>query len=114
MRSWSLSIGRLFNVDVRIHITFLILPLFIYWTDYTAHNGQPNGRRDLALVGIILACVVAHECGHLFAARRFGLLPKAIILLPITGVALYDESRVEPQAAALVGKREIRIALIEP
>ena len=51
--------------------------------------------RDLALVGIILACVGAHECGHMLAARRFGLVPKAVILLPLTGVALYDESRVE-------------------
>ena len=26
MRSWSISVGRLFGVDVRIHLTFLVLP----------------------------------------------------------------------------------------
>jgi Zn-dependent protease len=107
-------VGRLFGVDVRIHLTFLILPVFIYWTDYAAHQGAVTGGRDLALVGIILACVGAHECGHMLAARRFGLVPKAVILLPLTGVALYDESRVEKQAAALMWKREVRIALIGP
>jgi len=114
MRSWSISVGRLFGVDVRIHLTFLILPAFIYWTDYATRQQNANGARDLALVGIILASVAAHECGHMLAARRFGLIPKAVILLPLTGVALYDESRVEKQPAVLIGKREVRIALIGP
>lgn len=114
MRSWSISVGRLFGVDVRIHITFLVLPLFVYYTDYLTRQQAASGPRDLALVGIIFASVLAHELGHLFAARRFGLFPKAIILLPITGVSLYDESRVESQPSALMAKREIRIALIGP
>jgi Zn-dependent protease/CBS domain-containing protein len=115
MRSWSIPIGRLFGVDVRIHFTFLVLPMFIFWTEYAAHQGTANGPRDLALSGIILACVAAHECGHMFAARRVGLIPKAVILLPLTGVALYDESRVEKaQPAALVWRRDIRLALIGP
>ena len=114
MRSWSISVGRIFGVDVRIHLTFLILPVFIYWTDYATRQQNANSARDLALVGIILACVAAHEFGHMLAARRFGLIPKAVILLPLTGVALYDESRVEKQPSALMWKREVRIALIGP
>ena len=89
MRSWSIPIGRLFGVDVRIHLTFFILPTFIFWTDYSLRQGNATGPRDLAIVGIILACVAAHECGHMLAARRVGLIPKAVILLPLTGVALY-------------------------
>ena len=114
MRSWSISVGRLFGVDVRIHLTFLILPVFIYWTDYAAHQGAASGPRDLALCGIILACVAAHEAGHMLLARRFGLIPKAVILLPLTGVALYDESRLEKQPSALMWKREVRITLVGP
>jgi len=114
MRSWSISVGRLFGVDVRIHLTFLILPIFIYFTDSAAHQGAANGPRDLALVGIILACVGAHELGHMVASRRYGLIPKAVILLPLTGVALYDESRVEKQPPALLWKREIRVTLVGP
>ena len=114
MRSWSISVGRLFNVDVRIHITFLVLPVFIYYTDYIVRQQNASGPRDLALVGIILACVGAHEFGHLFAARRFGMVAKAVILLPLTGVALYDESRTERQPSPLMWEREARIALIGP
>lgn len=114
MRSWSISVGRLFGVDIRIHLTFLILPMFIYWTDYAAHQGSVSGSRDLALVGIILLAVAVHELGHMLAARRYGLIPKAVILLPLTGVALYDESRVEKPNAALAWRREIRLALVGP
>ena len=109
-----MSVGRLFGVDVRIHLTFLILPIFIYWTDFAAHQGAASAPRDFALVGIILACVGVHELGHMLAARKFGLVPKAVIFLPLTGVALYDESKVEKQATALMWKREVRVALVGP
>ncbi len=115
MRSWSIPVGRLFGVDVRIHFTFFVLPLFIFWTDWAARQGSANGPRDLALSGIVLACVAAHESAHMFAARRFGLIPKAVILLPLTGVALYDESRVEKaQPTVPVWKRDMRLALVGP
>jgi Zn-dependent protease/CBS domain-containing protein len=114
MRSWSVHAGRLFGVEVRIHLTFLILPLFVFWTEYTVHPSA-NGPRDLALVGIVLACVAAHEIGHMLVARRFGLVPKAVILLPLGGVTVFDESRAEqPESKAAAWSREVRIALTGP
>src|SRR5580693_2896109 len=56
MRSWSIPIGRLFEVEVRIHPTFLLLFLFVFATDYRAHKDLASAPRDLAVVGIILAC----------------------------------------------------------
>ena len=114
MRSWSIPVGRLFGVDVRIHLTFFILPLFVFWTESVAHQGVANGPRDLALVGIILASVAAHELGHILAARRFGLIPKAVILLPLTGVTLFEESHSEKLQPGMLWKREIRLAVIGP
>jgi Zn-dependent protease/CBS domain-containing protein len=114
MRSWSIHVGRLFGVEVRLHLTFVILPLFVFWTEYSVHP-TANGPRDLALVGIVLACVAAHEIGHMLMARRFGLIPKAVILLPLSGVTVFDESRVEkPGSADAAWRREVRIALVGP
>jgi Zn-dependent protease/CBS domain-containing protein len=114
MRSWSIHVGRLFGVEVRLHLTFLILPVFVFWTEYSVHPSA-NGPRDLALVGIVLACVAAHEVGHMLVARRAGLIPKAVILLPLSGVTVFDESRAQPpESAAAAWKREVRIALTGP
>ncbi len=114
MRSFSLHVGRLFGVEVRLHLTFLFLPLFVFWTEYNVH-GSANGSRDLALVGIVLACVAAHEIGHMLVARRYGLVPKAVILLPLGGVTVFDESRVEtPISADATWRREVLIALTGP
>jgi|SRR5882672_8268792 len=114
MRSFSIHVGRLFGVEVRLHLTFLILPLFVFWTEYNARR-TPNGPRDLALVGIVLACVAAHEIAHMLVARRAGLVPKAVILLPLSGVTVFDESRVEkPEPVDAAWKREVRIALTGP
>src|ERR1700689_807984 len=114
MRSWSIHVGRLFGVEVRLHLTFLILPLFVFWTEYTVHPSA-NGPRDLALVGIVLACVAAHEIGHVLMARRAGLVPKAVILLPLGGVTVFDESRTQkPESAEKVWKRDVLIALTGP
>ncbi|MFZ0816127.1 MAG: site-2 protease family protein [Candidatus Sulfotelmatobacter sp.] len=114
MRSFSIHVGRLFGVEVRLHVTFLILFLFIFWTEYNAHPAA-NGPRDVALVGIVLACVAAHEAGHMLVARRFGLIPKAVILLPLGGVTVFDESRAEqPESPAAAWKREVINALTGP
>jgi Zn-dependent protease/CBS domain-containing protein len=114
MRSWSIPVGKLFGIEVRIHLTFFLMPLFVYLTELSARP-DANARRDLALVAIILACVAAHECAHLFAARRLGMVPKALILLPLTGVTVFDESH-NPKSSegSLLWKREIRLALIGP
>ena len=114
MRSFSVHVGKLFGVEVRIHLTFLILPLFVFWTEYNVH-GSANGSRDLALVGLVLACVAAHEIGHMLVARRFGLIAKAVILLPLSGVTVFDESRVEaPASVDAAWKRDVKIALTGP
>ncbi|HLW84996.1 MAG TPA: site-2 protease family protein [Candidatus Sulfotelmatobacter sp.] len=125
MRSWSIPIGRLFEVEIRIHPTFLLLFLFVFATDYRANQGVANGPRDLALVAIVLACVAARECAQMLAARRAGMVPKAIILLPLCGVTLFEEKRVEekrleethagkPASGDSLWMRDIRLAFVGP
>lgn len=114
MRSLSIQIGRLWGVEVRIHLTFFLLLLFVMWTEYSAHHGQINGSRDLALTGIVLACVAAHEWGHIFAAKRYGMSPKAVILLPLSGVTLFEEARTDKPPADALWKRDIHLALVGP
>jgi Zn-dependent protease/CBS domain-containing protein len=121
MRSWSISVGRIFGVDLRIHWTFFLLPLFVWYTEYAAH-GTANEGRGLALVAIMFACVLTHEFGHALVARRSGVRAKSIILLPIGGITQLDDSQPvdlkafpDPAARKLEPwKRDILIALAGP
>jgi Zn-dependent protease/CBS domain-containing protein len=96
MRSWSISAGRIFGVELRIHWTFFfLLPLFVWYTDLASH-GTANEGRGLAIVGIIFASVLVHELGHALVARRCGVRPKSIILLPIGGISQMEDSQPVP------------------
>jgi Zn-dependent protease/CBS domain-containing protein len=113
MRGFSLQIGRLFGIEVRLHLTFLILPLFVFWTESTVRSA--NFPRDLSLVGIVLACVAVHEIAHMLMARRYGLIAKAVILLPLSGVTVFEESKAATASTPTERwKRELSLALVGP
>ena len=108
MRNWSIPAGRLFGVDIRVHLTFVFLLVFVWFTQSGA-LGTTGAVRGLVLVGIIFGCVVLHELGHALAAKRSGVAVRAIILLPIGGVTLMEEMGQRSDPA-----RDIRIALAGP
>ena len=113
MRNWSIPAGKIFGVDIRIHLTFFFLLVFVWLTESASH-GISAVPRGFALVGIIFGCVVLHELGHALASLHAGIPAKAIILLPIGGVTLIDESRQTLEPGAKTWKRDIRIALAGP
>jgi Zn-dependent protease/CBS domain-containing protein len=113
MRNWSVPAGRIFGVELRIHLTFLFLLVFVLLTESAAH-GTLNVGRGLALIGIVLGSVILHELGHALVGMQAGVPAKAIILLPIGGVTLLDETQHPIEPGALTWKRDIRIALAAP
>jgi Zn-dependent protease/CBS domain-containing protein len=113
MRNWSIPAGRVFGVELRIHLTFFFL-LFFVWLTESASHGPANAGRGLALVGIVFASVVLHELGHALVATHAGVPAKAIILLPIGGITLLDETQQPVEPGVLTWKRDIRIAIAGP
>src|SRR5271157_2807780 len=110
MRSWSIPVGRLFGIEIRIHLTFLFLLVFV-WS--TAAQDASAAMRGLALVGIVFGSVVLHELGHALVARGSGIPAKGIILLPIGGITILDEAHAIPDPIN-AWKRDIRIAVAGP
>src|SRR5256885_15405235 len=113
MRNVSIPAGRIFGVEIRIHLTFLFLLVFVWLTDSASHDTVTPGR-GLALVGIIFASVLLHELGHALVSMHGGVPAKSVILLPIGGVTLLDETQRPAEPGAVTWKRDIRIALAGP
>ncbi len=100
---WSLRLGTLLGIPIRMHVTFaLLIGWFLVWA---ASTGQ-NVLLWLILLGLVSLCVVAHEMGHAIAARRYGLETREIVLHPIGGLARLEGI---PSGAA-----EVVIALAGP
>lgn len=109
MRSWSIPAGRIFGVELRLHVTFAFLLLFVWLTE-SATAGARGAVRGSALVAIIFGSVVLHELGHALVALRNGVGVKSIVLLPIGGVTIMDdESQRNPDP-----RRDMRIAITGP
>ncbi|HWF90801.1 MAG TPA: site-2 protease family protein [Terriglobales bacterium] len=113
MRIWSIPAGRLFGTDIRIHVTFLFL-LFFVWLTESGPHGPVYPARGVALVGIVLASVMAHEFTHLFTALKFGVIPKSVVLLPLGGVSMVDETQQAFESTPESWKKDIRIAAVGP
>lgn len=82
----SYSIGNVFGIPIRVHVTLLIfLPLFAF---SFMPAGGPQGLFYGALGAVgLFASVALHEIGHSLVARAKGSRILEILLLPIGGMA---------------------------
>ncbi len=102
---WSFPIGTVKGTVIRIHLTFL---LFLVWigVSHYAQGGQRAAVEGVLFISLLFACVLLHEFGHVFAARRYGVQTPDITLLPIGGVARLEripEKPAEELVVALAG-----------
>jgi CBS domain-containing protein/Zn-dependent protease len=94
MRSWSVPVGRIGKVHVRVHLSFLFLLLMVWALD-SKPLGPAVFSRGLALVGLILASVVVHELAHGLIPPKGDLPQRVLILMPIGGVTLMEENAMQ-------------------
>jgi Zn-dependent protease len=86
--SW--KIAKPFGIDLLIHWSFWLLPLWIIFTD------RADTAYHLFLVGALFVCVVLHELGHALTARHFGIGTRRIVLTPLGGIAQLDRMSQKP------------------
>ena len=98
---WSLNIGTIAGTAVRVHITFLLFLGWIFAANY-ASGGPDAAWSGLLFMVLLFACVLAHEFGHIFTARAFGVATPDVTLLPIGGVARLERIPEEPYEEFLI------------
>ncbi len=77
--SGSFKVGRLFDIDIRLHVLFLVFTAFWFLQNPTSDT--------LIWLGMLYGIVLAHEYGHCFGARAVGGDAHTIMLWPLGGIA---------------------------
>ncbi len=114
--SASIQIGKIMGIPIKLHITFLlILPVFAY---YFSANSSPFGFNDVGIATLryalstsaalmLFTCVLLHELGHSYVAKKHGTKIQSITLFLFGGVSSMEEIPRNP-------KVEFKMALAGP
>src|SRR5207302_6339291 len=92
MRSWSLPAGQWWGINLRIHLAFLFLLAFVWFTQSQNIVPRLTFPRALAFTLLVFGSVIAHEVGLLFATAGKGTLRKALVLLTTVRLAVHEIS----------------------
>ena len=115
--AWSFRIGRVFGIDVRVHVIFLVLVAWV-WLDGALVTGNyqdgllealdfQGGAFALLMILLLFTLVLLHELGHSLVAQRAGICVRDITIWPLGGLARLEGSTDAP-------KTELKIALAGP
>jgi stage IV sporulation protein FB len=88
--SWSIPIGRLFGVTIRVHLLFPFVAggLILRAAWQTKPEPVEGAWLDAAVVmALLFLSVVLHEFGHCFGARLVGGDAQDILIWPLGGLA---------------------------
>ena len=105
MARQTLTLGRLFDIRVGVHVSWLALYAFmtVAFARGIGMLPSPEAYAFGALCALALfASVIAHELAHALVARRYGIRTNAITLFLFGGVATLDEEPSSPKADAVV------------
>ena len=94
---WSIKLFSLGGTAVRMHLTFLLLVAWIAATEWMRGTPQ-DALYGVLFILVLFGCVVLHEFGHIWAARRYGIRTPDVTLLPIGGVASMERMPEKPGA----------------
>lgn len=109
MRTWAIGIGNLMGVELRLHVSFLALVMFLVVPALDEPEPIKAGLHAFVICLFALLAVVVHEAGHIAAAVLRRTQPRSVILLPLGGV---DHRPVSSEPAPL--RDEIAVALAGP
>lgn len=99
---WSWRAGRILEIDVKLHVTFLILLGWFGVSYYLERRELADAMSGVGFILTLFGIVVLHELGHALTARRFGIRTRDITLLPIGGVARLERMPDDPREELLV------------
>ncbi len=93
---WSLDLGSVAGIRIKIHWTFIFIVLYVFYANYQQSGSLETGLWGVIFILTVFACVTLHELGHATMGKRFGVRTQKITLLPIGGVASMENIPDKP------------------
>jgi Zn-dependent protease len=89
--SWSLPIGRLFGVTIKVHVLFPVLAVGLVLRVALQKGAPPDIWIQASLMmALLFLAVLLHEFGHCFGARLVDGDAHEILLWPLGGLAAVE------------------------
>ena len=94
--NWSFKAGRLFDIDIRVHIVFVLCAVVMVWMEIPDRDSGISWSLGQVLINaivtylILFGVVLLHEFGHCFGARYTGGEADQILLWPLGGLAFVN------------------------
>ena len=101
MLGWSINLFRIRGIQLTLHFSFVLLLAYAAMEGYE-EAGPAGIFWSTTLLIAFFTCVVLHELGHSFTARRFGVGVRRILLMPIGGMAEFDSIPRQPGREFLI------------
>ncbi len=101
---WSFVVARVASIDVRVHVSFLVLVLLFLIG--APEPGLAGRLWSVVWLLVVFASVVAHELAHCVVARSRGGEVHEILLFPLGGVSKLERLPEAPRdelAMAIAG-----------
>jgi len=101
----SLTLGRVREIEVKLHPTFGLVVLYVFfnWGSEAAGLGAIAAIAfGLVLITLVFGCVLLHELGHSFMAMHYGIRVHDVTLSVIGGVARIEHFPAKPRTEALI------------
>ena len=114
---WSIQIGSIRGIPIKLHLSFLIILLLVIWIFATNNfvilgitigfggmNISTGLKYLLSTIASVLffATLLFHELSHSVVAQRYGVNIKSITLFVIGGVAQMEDIPKEPRMEAKI------------
>lgn len=96
-----MNLFRIRGIQLAVHYSFFLLLAFFAhegWNEY----GTTGMWWSVATLLAFFTCVVIHELGHSFTAMGFGINVRRILLMPIGGMAEFDDIPRQPWREVLI------------
>ena len=100
--SANLYLGKYNGTEVQIHWTFFLLTAWIILSEVLSGGSIDGALFNFQFILAVMICVLLHEVGHAFVAKRFGVKTKKMVLLPIGGISTVDKTAKSPKAEFLI------------